>query len=1404
VGKMYLSLASCLIALIATMGPAPAQTISGATVQYRQTSLTLPGLGLPAGNLVYIYGFGTGGLYTSSNFAQGAQAGLSDAAGILNAGLAVSTSNSDSFTTSADYYTIGGVAVSGFTNRTESFGQNNAAGAHVASDSFALTQSSLVVVVAIAGGQSSLTVSGLPGLQIDSEVSNPNGGVIAMAVAHANLAAGNYTVTENSNPSPAPGQDPAHQTDLIGVFIFTGPNPSTLGPCTTANLCATSSDPVSTGNGNYFYHHADLAVPGRGMPFLFQRAYNSLDGYSGPLGANWTHSYNVVLTDISSAVIVKWGDGHQEDYTLSGPIYIPPAGVHNTLVKNGDGTYTLTQKNQTQYNFTSAGKLATIVDRNGNTISLTYDGNGNLTQIADTVGRVFTLGYDASNRIVKLADPTGRQVLYSYSASNDLETATDPTGAVTTFAYDGSHHVTQVTLPNGATLLKDTYDAAGRVISQTNGDGFTTTFAYDTPGTNQTTITGPLGNTTVHRYDSSLRITAILDVLGGTVSYTYDADNNRTSVTNQNGKTTTFAYDAQGNVTGATDPFGKTTAFQYDAKNDLTQITDRLGRVTTFVYDAKGNLMGITDAAGGASTFTYDPAGEVLGMKNARGFTTTLSYDSFGDLTKATDALGGTVEMAYDGVGRLLQLKNQLGNTWSRTYDADDRLLGVADPLGDSTQFAYDPNGNLIRITDANGNVTRYAYDAMGKLTQVTDAIGGITRYTYDPNRNLASAIDANGHTTTYTYDALSRPIMVTDPLGRKKRYNYDGVGNITGVVDGNSKTNTFAYDALNRLTLMSLSDGKSVAYSYDAVGNRLSMTDWRGGTTYAYDALNRVLAVASPDGKAVGYTYDSVGNRAGLTYPNGNPVQYQYDALNRLVTAADWNGKATLYTYDAAGNLTGMAQPNGASSAYTYDAANRLLRLENATSPGNSSPVSARSAFAYTLDRVGNRTSVTSLSGEVTRYGYDALYRLTSWMQPSGQITQYSYDAAGNRRSMSSSSGTTSYTYDAADQLLTAGATTFAYDGNGSRVQRIADGTTTSYAWDALNRLASVTGGGRNSQFAYDGDGNRVSQQIAAGTYQYLNDTATALPVVLNESGPDGNIAYAYGRSVISESVSPSQFFYQFDGLGSVVNVTNDAGAMNANYGYDPWGEAIRPSDPPIGLDALGTKNKYRFTGEALDPGTGLYYLRARFYDPGVGRFLSADPFPGIATFPLSLNKGVYAGDSPITMTDPRGELFGLSFGEVTSTLTDYVGGFIPGYGLPGDYTALQQDVSSKKWWAAAWNGFQLVVDSIGTGAYVGAACATVVGCAIAVGTVAAGFGEGVLAQTPQVTEGTQVVSNWLAKPTPAHVDSGSVAFSTLGGIVSVPAGAYAYSGIVPSQIGISLPLMPQAPTGIGANTGK
>jgi RHS repeat-associated protein len=1083
-----------------------------------------------------------------------------------------------------------------------------------------------------------------------------------------------------------------------------------------------SEDPVNTATGNYVDAKVDLKLPGPGLPFVFERNYNSQDPVDGPLGFGWNHNFNLsISSDISNNLTIRWGDGRTETYNPDGAGGFTPVagyGVFDKLTALPGFKYSILKKDQTVYLFNSLNRLESITDKNGNTILLTYTGS-NLTRITDPVGRQINLFYDAANRIVRITDPINRSVQYGYSAAGDLIAIVDPNGGVTRQTYDLNHQVLTVVDPRGNTLVRNAYDASRRVVTaQKDAKLGQTVYVYDEVN-RKTTVTQPLGRVTVDYYDTFRRLTKQTDALGNSTLYAYDdATGNRISVTDKNGKTTTYAYDAVGNVISKTDPLGTTTSITYDDKNNPTARLDELGNTTRFEYDPKGNLNKTTDAAAGvssityntrgqpltvtdpmlnttrmtydpqgnlvtvtdalskATTFTFDGVGRRLTTKDAlnrvttvvydnndnilsvtdpalkkssftydannnkltatdqlgrttsftydvknlltkviaplgatvastydgldqkltstdaRGNVTRFAYDTVGNLISTTDALGNVTTFTYDPNGNRIGVKNPLQNTTTFTYDALNRLVQVSDPLTNITQTAYDALGRRTNVTDAKGRATTFAYDPLGRLTQVTDAGGGTVKYTYDAAGNRKTMVDPNNHTTFYTYDALNRLVQTTDPSSGVARLTYDAVGNVATSVDPNAKTITYTYDALNRRIGVAYPTGTPVTLTYDAVGNRIGMADSLGSSTFVYDELNRLTSSTDAYGQTVGYRYDANGNRSSLIYPGGKSVAYTYDALNRMSSVTDWLGRKTAYTYDANGNLKQSANPNGTKATYTYDTADRLTALANAKSDA-----SVISTYAFTLDPVGNHSQVNqneplapAVTAQTVNYGYDADNRLTTV-------------------------GATSPSYDANGNLKTRGSDTFGYDFE--------------------NRLVQSTISGVASTYLYDGLGNRKSLTAAGATKRFVLDTSGSLSHVLAETDSNGKVTayYIHGRGLVSRlAVNGTPLYYHFDVRGSTIALSSEAGQLTDQYAYEPFGKLANSQGT--------TANPFKYVGKygVVDEGNGISYIRARYYSPELGRFITKDPLTGTEGDSQSLHRYVYAVNNPMRMVDVSG----------------------------------------------------------------------------------------------------------------------------------------------------------------------
>ena len=671
-----------------------------------------------------------------------------------------------------------------------------------------------------------------------------------------------------------------------------------------------SADSVNTATGNFVYKVADLAIPGRGMSFNFERTYNSQDAKDGTLGFGWTHNYNISLSEESGGeIVVRWGDGRVEVWTPDGSGgYSPMYGVYSTMTKNSDGTFTLKQKDMIEYHFNSSGQMVSIVDEYANAITFNYTGS-NLTEIIDTVGRVITLTYDTSGRITSILDPIGRSVTFSYDVNGNLVSSTNLEGNASNYTYDSNHQMLTVTDPKGNVVLTNVYDDQRRVVaSQRDALGGETLYTYDVQ-TRTTKIIDPLGNITYHHFDDHLRLIQEDDARGYSAHYIYDERGNLVSVTDKRGNVTTYEYDLNGNIIRKTEPLGRVTTATYDSNNNPLTKTDANGNKMAYEYDpVHGNLLTVwecgqlpvvdckTDPQVSKTTYSYDQYGQLLTVTDALGNTTIYEYDVYGNRVAVIDALGNRSTFTYDAVGRKQTENHPLGRSTAYAYDKMDRLISVTDALGGTSLYVYDENGNKIEHIDANGNKTIFTYDAKDRLISKTTPLGETEEYIYDSLDRRVAIISAKGDVASVVYDALGNVIQEVDAHGNTIRHEYDPNGNKIKTIDPLGNITTYKYDALNRLVETTDPLGNKTTYTYDLNGNRLSVTDALGNSiTYTYDHMNRLTSISEhfKDGTTNTTTniYDELGRLIRVIDAEGRQTDYEYDALGRLVKVTDAAG---------------------------------------------------------------------------------------------------------------------------------------------------------------------------------------------------------------------------------------------------------------------------------------------------------------------------------------------------------------------------------------------------------------------------------------------------------------------------------------------------------------------------------
>jgi RHS repeat-associated protein len=941
-------------------------------------------------------------------------------------------------------------------------------------------------------------------------------------------------------------------------------------------------DPCDLGSGLFLLEKTDLVIPDV-LPIVLTRTYRSQDGGARPFGIGMSHEYELYISTKNK---------------LEGAELILPDGgqVHYSWLSNSplvtdwllEHTATPTRFYKSRLSVNPTGTAWVLTFRDGMVYELAKQGPPSVLG-----GSVLRAIRDRHGNTVTI------QRNYTADGYGDISRIISPSGHWVAFTYDAAHHITQATDNLGRTFTY-TYDVPtvfGRLIRVTDTNGGVTEYTYD-PNHRMLTVKDPRGTMVVTNVYNATSGRLIQQTLadGGVYQFVYTNDATgkiiQTDVTDPRGKVRRVTLNAAGYRVSDTRALGQpeqqATTYTWQAgTNLLLSETDPLGRQTTYTYDAKGNITSVTRLAGTAqavtTTATYEPTfNQVASITDPLNHTTTFAYDSTGNLTTLTDPTNRQVTFTYNGQGQPLTITTPAGTTQA-TYALGD-LTTVTDPLGNVSTQATDGGGRVLRWTNPLGQQTQYAYDALNRVTQLSDPFGQTTAFTYDGNDNLLTLADAKNSVTQYTYDGKNRVATRKDPLLRQESFQYDGKDNLTQTTDRKGQVTTTTYDSRNRPAVVTYTDGATVQYTYDA-GNRVTqVVDSVTGTiTRGYDGLDRVTSETTPEG-TVTYTYDAASRRTSMAVAGQPTVNYSYDNANRLTQVSQGSDTAT-FAYDVAGRRSSLTLPNGVVVTYSYDAASRLTSLtytQGAATLGN---------LTYSYDQVGRRIGS---GGSFARTGVPDVINTAN--------------------------------YDAANQQLTVGTTGATYDNNGNLATLTDTSGTTTYTWNARDQLVSLSGPSVTASFQYDAVGRRKQKTINGTTTNFLYDGLNVVQE-LNGTTPSANLLTSLGiDETLLRTDSTGARSFLADGLGSTLALTDAAGLVQGEYTYEPFGKTI--------ATGAASTNAFKYTGRE-DDGTGLYYYRARYYHPGLQRFISQDPigFDG-----GDVNLYAYVGNDPGNWVDPLG----------------------------------------------------------------------------------------------------------------------------------------------------------------------
>ncbi len=463
--------------------------------------------------------------------------------------------------------------------------------------------------------------------------------------------------------------------------------PATLMGSTV--MAGSSEDPVETAHGNFHDSIEDLATPAGVYGMDFTRYYNSLDSTVGTLGRGWRTTDSTSLSVAGSGEVdVTLDDGRLVSYVPdSAGGYVQPLEFAGTLTATGGGAYQIAFAGGEVWQFDSSGRLSSLSDGGGQTVTIGRDGSGRLSTLTSSTGATLTLGY-TSGLLTSVTSSDGRTAGYGYT-SGSLTTATDPAGKTTAIGVTGSGVVNQITDPTGVVVVANTYDSDGRVATQTTPDG-TSTFVYDPP-THTTTVT-----------------------------------------TSPGGEVMTYLHDEKGRLLKITDPYNNPTGNRaYNAGGFLTSTTDRTGVTAGATFDNHGNQLTSVDPASGPTTYTYDSANRIATVNDLEHGTTTYGYDGAELIPSTiTDAQGHVT--AQDVVGEQVRsITDPDGVTTNFTYDAANRVLTSSDAASHTTTYTYDGAGHRLSAQIPSGGTTLWTYDGNGRVLTETAPDLGVTHYAY-------------------------------------------------------------------------------------------------------------------------------------------------------------------------------------------------------------------------------------------------------------------------------------------------------------------------------------------------------------------------------------------------------------------------------------------------------------------------------------------------------------------------------------------------------------------------------------------------------------------------------------------------------------------------------------------------
>jgi len=959
-------------------------------------------------------------------------------------------------------------------------------------------------------------------------------------------------------------------------------------------------NPINPATGNKYLVEVDYIGAGL-FPLHFRRYYNSrppdlgsLPGSIGAFGRHWRGSFDrYVYMDAASqqSATVFRPSGNSYTYRLTGSnVWVSDAGVTAVLERLFSGStptgwkYTDPRDDSVEI-YDTSGKLVSIANRSGISLTLTYftsgANSGLLEKVGDTYGRELVFGYDSQKRLTSMVNPAGSSAgafTYGYDSNGNLQSVTDPDSRVRTYRYEDSSFpkfVTGITDENSVAHTSYEYDSQGRAkASERAGQAERVTVSYPSSTSAEVVsyVSASLSATRTYQYTTINGINRPISITGavcpscGPAALSYESTTGfLTSRTDWNNNKTCYVRDSRGLETSRVEGLGSSancaslpslSGVQRKISTDwhsTFRLVKKLAepkRLTTFVFNGEG--VGTNCGPEGAST----PAGLIC----SKTVQATTDTNGSAGLTPTVSGTARTWTYKYNAEGQV-------------TEENGPRIPGGDIPSGhdDKTTYAYYANTTNICPTSALPG--SHANGCRGQLQKITNALGHETTIDeYNAHGQPLKTTDPNGLVTVLEYDTrqrLTKRIVGVGMSGALTTlYEYWPTGLLKKMTHPDGSFLLYTYDAAHRLTQIEDSLGNKVVYTLDAMGNRvLEETKNSGGSVVRalsreYNSLNHLIKQTggATSTQVTHYEHDPQGNLIRVTLPlapSGTDSDrfrshdYAYDALNRLISNTEprkdnftSTPRAVVsYEYDLLDQLVKVKDPRSTTAkpidtVYTIDG---LGNVSVVASPDTGTTTN------QTIDAAGNVVQRVDGKGQSATFQYDALNRVTQVTYPGPVVHTFTYDdvtggnaGKGRLTGVSDPTGSTSYRYDVHGRLI-------------AEVRTIAGiAYTTSYGYGTNGLLTSMMyPSGRQLTFTRDGLGRTQKiETVKAGSQLLLVEGVNYFPF-----GPE--TTYWLGGTASGKQVTRT-----FDGDGRMTGYTLP-GSPAASLGLDAASRITSVSDP-------------------------------------------------------------------------------------------------------------------------------------------------------------------------------------------------------------------------------------------------